>query len=55
MIAKLVDAFFGCWHSRYSFPITVRPASRKGFRPSTGGSADRYVRGLPRLRQGIAL
>ena len=34
MIAKLVDAFFGCWHNRYSFPITMRPASRKGFRPS---------------------
>ena len=34
MNAKLVDAFFGCWHNRYSFPITVRPASRKGFRPS---------------------
>ncbi len=24
MIAKLFDAVFGCWHSRYSFPITAR-------------------------------
>jgi hypothetical protein len=32
MITKLVDAFFGCWHNRYSFPITMR--SRKSSRPS---------------------
>ena len=24
MIAKLFDAFFGCWHNHYSFPISVR-------------------------------
>ena len=29
MIAKLFDAFFGCKHSHYSFPITVRPRSRR--------------------------
>lgn len=29
MIAELFDAFFGCKHSRYSFPISVRPASRR--------------------------
>ncbi len=29
MIAKLFDTFFGCWHSHYSFPITVRPGSRR--------------------------
>jgi ribosomal protein S26 len=28
MIAKLVDVLFGCWHSRYSFPITVPRTSR---------------------------
>ena len=28
MIAKLLDAVFGCWHGRYSFPITVRSRSR---------------------------
>ena len=29
MVSKLIDALFGCWHSRYSFPITVRPGSRR--------------------------
>jgi hypothetical protein len=29
MIAKLFDILFGCWHSRYSFPMTVRPGSRR--------------------------
>jgi hypothetical protein len=29
MIAKLFDTFFGCKHSRYSFPITVRPGVRR--------------------------
>jgi hypothetical protein len=29
MIAKLVDAMFGCWHSNYSFPITTKPALRR--------------------------
>ena len=26
MFAKLVDVFFGCRHSRYSFPVTIRGA-----------------------------
>ena len=29
MIAELFDSFFGCKHSHYSFPISVRPASRR--------------------------
>jgi hypothetical protein len=29
MIARLFDAFFGCRHSHYSFPITVRARSRR--------------------------
>ncbi len=29
MIAKLLDAVFGCRHSRYSFPMTVRAGSRR--------------------------
>ena len=29
MIAELFDSFFGCRHSHYSFPISVRPASRR--------------------------
>jgi hypothetical protein len=29
MIAKLFDAFFGCWHSHYGFPVTVRRGVRR--------------------------
>jgi len=29
MVAKLWDALFGCWHSHYSFPITVRKGQRR--------------------------
>ncbi len=29
MFAKLMNACFGCWHSRYSFPITVRSPQRR--------------------------
>jgi hypothetical protein len=29
MVSKLIDALFGCWHSHYSFPITVRPGTRR--------------------------
>jgi len=29
MLGKLFDRFFGCWHSHYSFPITVRASSRR--------------------------
>jgi hypothetical protein len=28
MLSRILDAMFGCWHSRYSFPITIRAASR---------------------------
>jgi hypothetical protein len=28
MIVKLIDALFGCRHSRYSFPVTIRGARR---------------------------
>jgi hypothetical protein len=38
MIAKLVDAFFGCWHNHYSFPITIRPGFRKSSRPSAAAA-----------------
>jgi hypothetical protein len=38
MITKLVDAVFGCWHNRYSFPITMRSHSRKISRPSKAAS-----------------
>jgi hypothetical protein len=29
MIAELFDSFFGCKHSHFSFPISVRPALRR--------------------------
>jgi hypothetical protein len=38
MIARILDAFFGCWHSHYSFPITVRPGSRRSTAASLTGT-----------------
>ena len=29
MFSKLMDVMFGCRHDRYSFPITLRPGSRR--------------------------
>ena len=29
MIAELIEAVFGCKHSHYSFPISVRPVARR--------------------------
>ncbi|MGB9235411.1 MAG: hypothetical protein WCC04_13430 [Terriglobales bacterium] len=29
MLAKMMDAMFGCRHSRYSFPMTIRAGSRR--------------------------
>ena len=29
MIAKIVDAMFGCRHANYSFPITTKPTLRR--------------------------
>jgi hypothetical protein len=29
MVAKLIDMFFGCRHSRYSFPVTIRGTARR--------------------------
>jgi hypothetical protein len=40
MIAELVDAFFGCRHSRYSFPVTVRRSTR---RPQAAALTGTYV------------
>jgi hypothetical protein len=34
MLSKVLDGIFGCWHSRYSFPITIRAGSRR-----SGGAA----------------
>jgi hypothetical protein len=38
MITKLVDAFFGCWHNHYSFPITMRSGARRTSRPSAAAA-----------------
>lgn len=40
MIGKFFDAFFGCRHSRYSFPVSVRKASR---RPQAAALTGTYV------------
>ena len=29
MIARIVDAMFGCRHSNYSFPRTTRPVAKR--------------------------
>lgn len=29
MFGKIYDALFGCRHSRYSFPVTIRGAARR--------------------------
>lgn len=36
MIAQLLDNIFGCWHNRYSFPITVRSRTRSQAASLTG-------------------
>lgn len=38
MIAKFLDAIFGCWHQHYSFPITVRSGVRRSPAASLTGT-----------------
>jgi hypothetical protein len=40
MVAQLIDLVFGCRHSRYSFPVTIRGAAR---RPQAGALTGTYV------------
>ena len=40
MIARLMDAVFGCRHSRFSFPVTIRKAAR---RPQAAALTGTYV------------
>jgi hypothetical protein len=40
MLAKLIDAVFGCRHPRYSFPVTLRGKAR---RPQAGALTGTYV------------
>jgi len=36
MVGKLFDTIFGCWHSRYTFPLTVHSRSRSRAAALTG-------------------
>ncbi len=38
MISKLLDAFFGCWHSNLSFPITTKSGKRRSPAASLTGT-----------------
>lgn len=38
MFSRAYDALFGCWHSHYSFPITVRAGSRRAAASSRTGT-----------------
>jgi hypothetical protein len=38
MIAKLFDVLFGCWHERYSFPITSKSTQRRSSAASLTGT-----------------
>jgi hypothetical protein len=40
MMTKLLDVLFGCRHSRYSFPVTIRGRAR---RPQAGALTGTYV------------
>ncbi len=40
MVAKVIDALFGCRHSRYSFPVTIRGKAR---RPQAAALTGTYV------------
>ena len=40
MMTKLIDVLFGCRHSRYSFPVTIRG---RGRRPQAGALTGTYV------------
>jgi hypothetical protein len=40
MVARLIDLVFGCRHSRYSFPVTIRGAAR---RPQAAALTGTYV------------
>jgi hypothetical protein len=42
MIAKFVDALFGCRHSRYSFPVTIRGTATVR-RPQAASLTGTYV------------
>jgi hypothetical protein len=36
MFSRILDAFFGCWHNHYSFPITVKKGRKSPAAFATG-------------------
>lgn len=38
MLARLLDGFFGCWHTNLSFPITIHSAARRSAAASLTGT-----------------
>ena len=36
MFSRVLESFFGCWHSHYSFPITVKRGRRNAAALVTG-------------------
>jgi hypothetical protein len=38
MIGRIFDTFFGCWHTHYSFPITLRGKARRSQAASLTGT-----------------
>jgi hypothetical protein len=36
MFSRVLESFFGCWHGRYSFPITVKRGRRNAAALVTG-------------------
>ena len=40
LMEKLIGLLFGCWHSRYSFPVTIRGTAR---RPQAAALTGTYV------------
>jgi hypothetical protein len=37
-MGKVFEVLFGCWHSHYSFPMTVKPGSRRNQAASLTGT-----------------
>jgi hypothetical protein len=38
MLTKMMEAVFGCRHSRYSFPITIRANAHRTASPARAGT-----------------
>lgn len=38
MLSRLLNSMFGCWHSHYSFPITIRAGKRRSPAASITGT-----------------